>query len=144
MKILEQSDSRFVVQRSPYSQMVGGGVVVVCGAVFVGFTLSHGKPLFGVIGALVAAVGMLLALSATRLTVAVDRPEGMISVASKSVLRGRDRAVPIADVDCVSYQERYSTESTYRTASGTVRRAGATHPSWRSRTGRPSCSRART
>jgi hypothetical protein len=113
MKILEQSDSRFVVQRSPYSQMVGGGAVVLCGAVVVGVMLSHGKPLFGVIGALVAAVGVLLSLSATRLTVAVDRPEGMISVASKSVLRARDRAVPIADVDCVSYQERYSTTRTY-------------------------------
>jgi hypothetical protein len=113
MKILEQSDSRFVVQRSPYSQMLGGGVAIAVGAVFAEVSLSHGKPLFGLVGAAIVAVGALLALTATRLTVAVDRPDGTIFVASKSVLRPRDRAVPIADVDCVSYQERSSTQMEY-------------------------------
>ncbi len=113
MKILEQSDSRFVVQRSPLNQMLGGAAAIAVGAVFAEVALSHGRPPFGLIGAAIVAVGALLALTATRLTVAVDKPDGTISIASKSVLRARDRAVPIADVDCVSYQERYYTEMQY-------------------------------
>jgi hypothetical protein len=113
MKILEQSDSRFVVQRSPLSQMLGGGVAIAVGVVVAEITLTHGTPLLGLIGAAIVAVGVVLALTATRLTVAVDRPDGTISIAAKSVLRARDRAVPIADVDCVSYQERYYSQLEY-------------------------------
>jgi UPF0716 family protein affecting phage T7 exclusion len=110
MKIVEQTQSRMIVQRSPLTQMAAGGVLLVAGV----FLLSQARntSTAGLVLTLAfVGAGLLILISARRITVSVDKLGATVSISSKSLVgRVQNRSIAIADIDRLTYDEVYFTE----------------------------------
>ncbi len=113
MKITEQSETRMVAQRSPYTDMAVGAALIVAGIVFAITMRRHGSNLGMLIFVPFAAVGVYQILFAKRVTIVVDKLLATVSIAWRTLVGSGDGSVDIADIDRITYREFISDSSYY-------------------------------
>jgi hypothetical protein len=112
VKITEQSESRFVAQRSPYNQMAMGALFIVAGASVAVSALRHGSVVAMLVCLAFTIFGAYWILAAKRVTIVAERSSATVSVAWRSLLGSGERSANIADIDRIRYREFTSTERT--------------------------------
>ena len=112
MNVVEQTESRMVVRRSPFRTLLFGCLFMIAGVFWL--TQSSGKlgTLFFSLACI--AVGRLLVLSVKRVTVVADKLRATVSITSRSLLHGDKRSVAIADVECITTEERVKLQRSLR------------------------------
>ena len=113
MRVTEQSETRMVAQRSPYTDMAVGAAIIVAGIVLAITTRHHGTNLGVLICVPFAAVGVYQILFAKRVTIVVDKSLATVSIAWRTLVGSGDGSVGIADIDRVTYREFISESSYY-------------------------------
>ena len=114
VKITEQSDSKMVAQRSPYSQMAMGAVFIAGGVCVMVTAYRHSSIVAMLVCLALALFGVYEILTAKRVTLVADLLSATVSVAWRSLLGSGERSAGIADVDRITYREFTSTERTTR------------------------------
>ena len=105
MKIIEESKSRMVAQRSPWSQIAGGAGIVALGILAAVGLKGLGLALMLLIFLAIAAFGVFAIVSAKRVTIVADKPSGTFTISWRSLLGAGERSVAIADIDAITYRE---------------------------------------
>ena len=112
MKIIEESESSMVAQRSPWGQTAMGAAIIALGIFTAVGIKGHGLALILLLFLAIAAFGVFEIVSAKRVTIVADKPSATFTISWRSLLGAGERSVAIAEIDAITYRETVTTERT--------------------------------